>query len=198
MRRWLVYTSTNTLTLVTFERLISIRFTVHYTYIVTEKNIKIAIISFWIFAFASAVLRRVLYKAVLFIIALVLISCVIFTAFSYAILYRETLRHQKMIKSQQLPQEAVERYVKENKALKTAVLLVGAVVLCFLPAFSFIVQVIIWQKVHLNVLGLWASTSLMLNSLLNPLIYCWRQKEMRRFVFRRQTQLAVFPSNLNS
>ena len=39
-----------------------------------------------------------------------------------------------MIKTQQLPQEEVERFTKENNAFKTSVLVVAAVVLCFIPA----------------------------------------------------------------
>ena len=39
-----------------------------------------------------------------------------------------------MIKTQQLPQEEVERFAKESKALKTTVFAVCAVVLCLLPA----------------------------------------------------------------
>ena len=58
---------------------------------------------------------------------------VIFILIAYVILYRETLRHRKRIIKQQLPQAEIERFVKENKALKTTVLLVGAIVLCLLP-----------------------------------------------------------------
>ena len=32
-------------------------------------------------------------------------------------------------------------------------------------------------------------TCAMLNSLVNPLIYCWRQKEMRKVIFRLRTQV---------
>ena len=58
---------------------------------------------------------------------------VVFIVVAYIILYLETLRLRKKIRTQQLPQQEIERFVKENKALKTTVLVVGAVVLCFLP-----------------------------------------------------------------
>ena len=58
---------------------------------------------------------------------------VVFIVVAYIILYLETLRHRKKIRTQQLPQQEIERFVKENKALKTTVLVVGAVMLCFLP-----------------------------------------------------------------
>ena len=89
------------------------------------------------------------------------------------ILYRETRRHQKKIKTQQLPQEEVERFTKENKALKTTVYVVGAVIFCLLPAIVYIIiyllgfiqgLLVIWDS--------WIRTFIMLNSLFNPLIYC--------------------------
>ena len=182
------------LMLVTCERLIAIKFTMHYPYIVTTRNIKSAVIAFWIFTLACEVLRQIVNstKSVLnTAAALVLFSCVLFVLSTYVILYREILRHKKKIKTQQLPQEEVERFTKESKALKTTVFVVGAVVLCFSPmaiaTLSFV------AKLNVSHQQLWVRTFAMLNSLLNPLIYCWRQKEMRQFVFRIKPQ-AVLPT----
>ena len=175
-------------------RCIAIKFTMHYPYIVTTQNIKWAVIAFWIFTLACEVLRLTLdsIKSVLNLaVALVLFSCVLFVVSAYVILYRETLRHKKKIKTQQLPQKEVERFTKESKALKTTVFVVGAVVLCFSPmAFAFLSLV---AKLNVSYQQPWIRTFAMLNSLLNPLIYCWRQKEMRQFVFRIKPQ-AVLPT----
>ena len=82
-----------------------------------------------------------------------------------------------------MPQEEVERFAKENKAFKTTVFVVGALALCFSPmGFTFVFYVLELQAV---LSPPWVQTLAMLNSLLNPLIYCWRQKEMRKFVFRK-------------
>ena len=56
------------------------------------------------------------------------ISCVLFLAFAYFIMYRETLRHQEKIKTKQMPEVEAERFTKENKALETTVFVVGAVI----------------------------------------------------------------------
>ena len=48
------------LTLVTFERLIAIKFTMRYPYLVTTKNIKVTVIAFWSFTLSSGLLRLVL------------------------------------------------------------------------------------------------------------------------------------------
>ena len=180
------------LTLVTFERLIAIKFTMRYLNVITKKNIKIAVTVFWIIAFTSGSFR--LFKMQLtilrFVVTLVLVSCMLFVSLAYMILYREARRHQKKIKTQQLPQEEVERFTKENKALKTTVFVLGAVIFCLLPGGGYLILLVSGlSRTSLLILESWVRTCGMLNSFFNPLIYCWRQKEMRKFIFGTRTQV---------
>ena len=183
------------LMLVTCERLIAIKFTMKYIYIVNTQKLKVAVIFCWIFCIFCEIPRKIRYtaKAADFMIALVVISCILFVASSYVILYRETLRHQKKIKTQQLPQEEAERFAKESKALKTTVLVVFSVTICYLPLF-FVFSSFVKGLPEIVYSPPMVRTLAMLNSFLNPLIYCWRQKEMRKFVFRIRNQ-AVNPAN---
>ena len=200
------------LMLVTGERLIAIKFTMRYPYVVTKRNIKHAVIVFWILAITRGItdmLAQISNSGPLFflniVLFIILISCVLFITCSYVILYRETLRQCKKIKTQQLPQEAVERFAQENKALKTTVYVVGAVVFCLLPAALFLLWLVSLppeadptKLKFFYAFTPWIRTFGMLNSLLNPLIYCWRQKEMRKSVFMRfQIRQVVLPVNLS-
>ena len=174
------------------ERLVAIKFTMNYYDIVTKRKIKVAVISCWIFSISSELVKRITKTPTDLLVAFVLISCIIFIASAYVVLFLETRRHQKMIKTQQLPQDQVERFVKESKALKTTVYVIGAVALCFLPmGFLLLSYVMKWQVVFPSP---YVRTFAMLNSLLNPLIYCWRQKELRKFVFRTRAH-AVHPGD---
>ena len=92
------------LMLVTFKRLVAIKFTNHYPFLITEKNIKVSIAIFWVTAFCTWPLRyitRTPYLAALAVSPLVP-CCMIFIAIFYVILYRETLRHKERINSEQL------------------------------------------------------------------------------------------------
>ena len=179
------------LILITCERLIAIKFTMSYPHIVTKRKIKVAVIICWALSFMSQSIKLIPLNSIVrsmthLILSLAMTFCVLFIATTYAILYRESRRHESQIKTQQLLQEEAARFVKENKALKTAMLVVGAVLLCFLPMALTIFPLLIGVKlgglfVVLKPLG---PTCAILNSLLNPLIYCLRQKEMRKFVFR--------------
>ena len=170
--------------LVTCERLIAIKFTVFYPYLVTTRNIKVAVMTCWVVPLICALLLQIqTTKQISYaIISLAVISDIVFIVVCYVILYFETLRHQKKIITEQLLQEEVERFVKESRALKTTVYVVGAVVLCHLPVAILLFANAIGVKNFLP--SPWARTYSLLNSLLNPLIYCWRQREMRQFVFR--------------
>ena len=186
------------LTLVTFERLIAIKFTMHYPQVLTKKNIKVAVIVFWVAALSIEVGKKLSTNPPIFVnlvTPVVLFSCTVFVAFSYTLLYRETRRHEKKIKAQQLPQEEVERFARESKVLKTTVYVIGAVVICFTPVVVFVTvfnitkvtghEAILRESNDYDVFWTTTRTCGVLNSLLNPLIYCWRQREMRRFIFGR-------------
>ena len=199
------------LMLVTGERLVAIKFTMRYPYVVTATNMKYTVMVFWILAITwgitdmlSQFYSESLLSYLNFGLAIILISCVLFIACSYIILYRETLCQRQKIKTQQLLREEVERFAKESKALKTTVYVVGAVVFCLLPAAFFLLWVVsLPPDVNPTKLKFfyaytpWIRTFGILNSLLNPLIYCWRQKEIRKFVFRFQARHVVLPVNLS-
>ena len=110
---------------------------------------------------------------------------------SYGILYQETAHTQNKIKTQQILQEEVERFLKEKKALKTTAYVICAVLLCFSPGAVITILSYI-RELNIPYSAPWILTIAMLNSLLNPLVYCWRQKEMRQFVFQ-SSSAAVAP-----
>ena len=173
------------LMLVTFERLVAIKFTIHHPFLITDKYIMISVASFWIIALCTLALRYIISNVVLLTVASLVIICIIFIAISYVILYRETLRHKKRIKTEQVAQQEVETFLKENKALKTTVYVVGSLVLCFTPSLFLLVSLVVKRlSLVANSVSFvsFCRVLVMLNSLLNPLIYFWRDKEMRKLV----------------
>ena len=173
------------LMLVTFERLVAIKFTIHHPFLITDKNIMVSVASFWIIALCTLALRYIIPNVVLFTVASLVVICIIFIAISYVILYRETLRHKKRIKTEQVAQQEVETFLKENKALKTTVYVVGSLVLCFTPSLFLLVSLVVKRlSLVANSVSFvsFCRVLVMLNSLLNPLIYFWRDKEMRKLV----------------
>ena len=185
------------LMMVVFERLVAIKFPFRYPYIVSTRNIKLLVLFSWVYSIVFSMVLQFgdnTAKSYFLWVSHVPVLSFVFIFFSYLTLYFETRRHRRNIKTQQLPQEEVERFLKDNRALKTTVCVVGSIGLCLVPGVvysvfrGFGIHVVV--ESHREIIR----TSLMLNSFLNPLIYCWRQKEMRRYFFSCSTQ-AVHPCN---
>lgn len=175
------------LSLVTGERLLAIKYTMRYPLVVTVRNIRMAVVATWVFCIIIEIGQQIpdTGRYFEFVLVSVLISCILFIVVSYAILFREIRRHQKVIKTQQLPQDEIERYVKEDKAFKTTVYIVSAVLCGFLPmALAILFRPKKGYGGLFDVFLPWFRTFAMLNSLLDPLIYCWRQEEMRTFIIK--------------
>lgn len=177
--------------LVTGERLIAIKCSLRYVEIVNSKNIMAAVMISWvlglfvqagvIMSFDSAVSR---YFG--FLIAFVLTTCILFIISSYAVIFPEIIRHRKIIREQQQSGYEVElrRNGEDQKALRTTLFVTGTLLLSFTPmALTLLLKPKTgYDGIH-DVLLPWARTAAMLNSLLNPLIYCWRQDPLRAFFF---------------
>ena len=185
------------LMLITCERLIAIKFTLRYPHLVTTRSIKVAVITVWIVSVFPGVTRPINNESLetfsVFLVAFTFMFCILFIVVSYVILYLEVLRHRKMMKTQQLSQNQVESFAKEHKALKTTVFVVGAVLLCFVPVVFILVLRGVGLFIFVSVP--WIRTFAILNSLLNPLIYCWRQEEMRKYFFRFKGRDNVHPTS---
>ena len=70
------------LMLVTFERLVAIKFTTHHSFLITGKNIKVSVAIFWIFALCTWALRCTTPYAIVFTVGPLVPSCIIFIAIS--------------------------------------------------------------------------------------------------------------------
>ena len=87
------------LMLVTFERLVAIKFTMKYSNIITDNNMRRAVLVVWIISFINGVLRGMeMVKVALSLAGHLTVSRILFLAFSYCIMYRETRRHQEKMK----------------------------------------------------------------------------------------------------
>ena len=145
------------LILVTLERLVAV------------KKMKRAVLVAWILAFISGVFRVLKMALVLRSLSgLFIFSCILFIAFAYFVMYRETRLQQEKIKTQQLPQQEVERFTRENKALKRTVFVVGAVIVCFLPVCFCLILLLTCFCDICAIIAPVTRTCAMLNSLVNP------------------------------
>ena len=106
-----------------------------------------------------------------------LAMCMAVTIFCQVTLYFETRRHEKQIAIQQVLVEGRQIFLKEKKAFKVTTTVLFFLLLTYLPLIF--VRIVIANSVidafNLRYIAFFmASTIIMLNSLINPIIYCVR------------------------
>ena len=191
------FASFSHLVVISIDRYIAIKYPLRYQDIVTETRIITSVVLAWGFTLLMTINELALalidsetiysiYSQVNILMEIVIMA--LFTAavlWSYGYIYSETRRQVKRLKAEQLPQEEIQRIKKDRKAASTLAIILIALVFTYLPAIitgilatlpvSTVVpprlRVIIWS---------WVAISIMSGSLANPIIYCWRMKNLRR------------------
>ena len=184
------------LVLIAVDRYITIKKLLRYWNIVTKKGIKIAVIFILAFTAFSLIVDIVLtvaeiekelyiayYKVIDVIVAVIGLLYIVIIGYTYGYIYSESRRQKKRLKNEQLSHEEDEQVQKDNKAAYTLAIILGAVLLTYLPtiitvAMSASSGFTIGPHV-MSIAWTWARTIIALNSLFNPLIYCWHFKKFR-------------------
>ena len=171
-------------TAIAVDRLLAITLHLRYQELVTSKRVIIALVSVWI----ASVVTGSLLVAVKSRGAIVLAICefvgIFLTTVAYIHIYRAVRHHQNQIHSQlqhQNPQ-AMELF-QEKKAAFNTVHFYVVFVACYLPSFCSAIllitdssQISFWFALHAT------NFFVLLNSSLNPVVYCWRYREIRQIM----------------
>jgi len=141
----------------------------------------LTIMSFW---FLTKDWFRITIACVCF---LVTASCIFVIPFVYCRIFAILRRHKKQIhdqtavatRKQGCSQTNLSKYRRSVSAILYVLL---AIILSYLPCLiSFVIAWRYYTESSRLVLR-FTGTVLLLNSFINPLVYCWRKKEIRRFV----------------
>lgn len=175
-------TSLILLALLSIERFVAIKYSLRYFEIVTKFRLIVAVIFCYITGALPAALRLILPLsrlnssmtiAIACVSLLVIIHCQIFV-------YLVSRRHRKQIQAVQVSQDAKRKFLEETKAVKTTSIIIGFVLFSYFP--SLLLQFIkryYFSHVLVSCVPLILSC-ILVNSLCNPIIYCWRSSVLRK------------------
>ena len=167
------------LALISIERYIWIKFPVKYDSFVTKRRFIGSVLLAWSLVFLATLssfykysfLERLLHSFAILLAISILIFCRIAS-------YHEARKRIANITTQY----AKARFLKEKKALTTTSIVIGLVLLCYLPIMLFRIflgSFLTSLNAFLAVESLMLTLALS-NSVFNPLIYCARNMQYRR------------------
>ena len=177
-----------TTTAVSIDRYLAIHLHLRYQEFVTVRRaIKLHVV-LWIVAAILA--STVIWNSIItFFAALIVISVCLLTTFTaYAKIYSVVRGHKKAIHQQHNPQQigrTMPRTIRQTKTTISMFYICLIHTLCYLPYFVFLILRDGYKVTDFSYLGTeFAQTVVFLNSSLNPLLYCWRLRQVRAEVQR--------------
>ncbi|XP_022787634.1 melanocyte-stimulating hormone receptor-like [Stylophora pistillata] len=176
-----------TVTFISLDRMIALKFHLRYYSLVTMNKTALAIAVIWmvsgIFSSTKVWQDTVLYPYLAFTI----IFCLFSNFYAYFEVYKIVIRHQAQIHSQM---QAVSvnadngmRFKQLRRSALNTFYFYCLLLVCYLPYFATVVAGLFIRKGFAKYYSV-PSTIVFLNSTLNPFMYFWRQSDIRQAVKR--------------
>ena len=178
-----------TLAAISLDRLLALMLGLRYRQVVTLKKTSVTVIGFWILSIVVAATDfwNLFFNVTTWYERIGLPLCLVTTIFAYTKI-SFTLRHNQIHVqnhvAQGQPSQAIPLNIaRYRKAVYSAIWVQGTLVVCYLP-YSIASILALQRGISLSVYRALALTlsSVYLNSSLNPLMYCWKIREVRQAV----------------
>ena len=195
--------SLGTMTLISVDRFMALHYHLRYSILVTKTRAMCALGAIWLFIFQSFAIyfwNKLLHHLIAGMLTAV---CLIISTYSYIRIYRIVRQHQQQIHVQQQAVEhsniASNRHMMRVKksAMNTFVFYIFMVI-CYFPN---VVILTLFGTAEKDWRAEWnfATTIVFLNSSINPVLYCWRLRELRtaiariskRFLFKQNEENTI-------
>lgn len=183
---WMANVSLLTLTLVAIDRVLAMHLGIRYRTVIKASRITAVAAALWVIAGFLSCIRLFTYEVRIFlgISAAIYILCLLVLCFSYWKTFNALRNHRHKIGDTfQMPRGSsrnlnMKRY---KRSFYTMLCVVGLVLLCYLPYICLALPVVFTGRNEAE-RAAWTivDTFLFLNSLLNPILYCWRMRDVRR------------------
>ena len=172
------------ITAIAVDRLLAISLHLRYQELVTPKRIVIALLSVWLTSFLAASVYILLPNNHDRVSDALEFVGILVTTVAYIRIYKIVRYHQNQIQSQcQVQNGQAMEVLREKKSAINALYVYVVFLACYVPYLCCTILLIVESLRPSYLVGHQASLFLIvLNSSLNPLVYCWRYREIREIV----------------
>ena len=172
------------------DRFLAIHFHLRYEELVTHKRVVSTVISLWVFsAILSSFTVSFSWNTTSAIFAPIGVSCLVISAVLYCKICFVVRRHKSQIHVVQIQQveqdtEAVANLAVSRKSAAGAFYVYVVFLICYLPQFcSFVAaSASSGPNTAIKIFTMSSWTVVFLNSSLNPIVYCWNMRHIRRAI----------------
>ena len=193
-----------TMTAISVDRLLALLLGLRYRQIVTVKRTQTTVIAFWVVSVVGCLMSLLSNEETSsWYNYIILTLCLVTSIYSYTRIFRGLRHHQTQVQDNVTAQRNrtipmnISRY---RKTVSSALWLLLTLVVCYLP-FTVVAPLAV-RQIHNSLSSRFflatqfTATLLYLNSSLNPLLYCWKIREVRRAV--KDTIRQLFCSSIAS
>ena len=179
-----------TITAISVDRLLALLLKLRYRQVVTIRKVYAVAVASWIIGISTATFWFFSLLASKVFLGTNIAVCLITSVYCYTKTFLR-LRHQHtqvLNNNLRQPENQASRIdeIRYRKTVSSSLWLLLALLFCYLPFFflmSFALQEIENNPLSVFIIALTTTALLMFfNSTLNPILYCWRIKEVRRAV----------------
>ena len=192
--------SLSTLTAISVDRLLALLLRLRYRQVVTLKRSRIVVALLWLLHIFVGTMFFWVHSIFLWYGYLQITVCILISGFSYVKIYFTLRRHRAQIRNREHQGQRYEGWTQPNvavyrKTVSSSLWIQLTLVVCYLPYGIHTALIAKYGLSPSYVLGgRFVSTFVYLNSTLNPFLYCWKIREVRRTVKDTIRQLSCFCS----
>ena len=190
--------SLQTLSTIAVDRLLAVSLHLRYQELVTSKRVTIVLISIWLTSSITGLIYIFLPKSKDMVAAVILLVGYVLTTVAYVRVYKVVKYHQNQIYSQNQLQNAQTREaLRQRKSAYNALFVYFVFLVCYLPYLPSVILYLINTSEISFLIAKCASLFLIyLNSSLNPIVYCWRYREIRQIVKSTMKKILHLDENM--
>ena len=194
--------SLETMTAISVDRYLALRYHMRYPNMMTSGRATCVAATFWCKNFILSLLSIWKKNTILLVSVVLTALCLFISSITYSAIYRIVRHHQHQIHAQQqavqsMNAEQNRKIQAKKRALNTFIYYI-CMLLCYFPvAVSTLITVT--YEPHWNI-SLYFYPILYMNSAINPFLYIWRNREIRRAVLKilRKILCKTDEENLNN